>query len=456
MRYFDYVKRSVPMHDDLYDFFLQELPGYDMVGFRETNLVNWGSFDDPDYVDYDYRNMTDWGRKRYITPGVAIGGELISTDLVEINLMIRILLGSLLLRLAGRTSRRSSPTTRSATRSTRTTRGTRSRCPRPQKRDFTDKYTWVVSPRIYDKRTDTHVCCDTGGGPFARQWCTAKAGLVDFGYAKATGHSIQMVLPRSPNMPEMELEWNVPEKSNAIERDRARTYHQAYSALIALHCLERAMKEVQAGRTKSWNSFKVPESAVSCGFHEAARGVLSHHMVIREGKIANYQPYPPTPWNASPRDVYGTPGPLRGRRPEHADLRGERTGQVQGHRHHAGGPLVRPVPAVRRAHVHRRRQGAQGHAHADRDGLGGWTTATHRGGGVRAARRARPGAPGARSRPCGDSATRELAEELVSAVVQMYGAGLERIVGAADRGRCRTASGSRRRSPRTRSWRRCC
>ena len=39
-----------------------------------------------------------------------------------------------------------------------------------------DKYSWVVSPRIYDKRTDTHVCCDTGGGPFARQWVTAKPG----------------------------------------------------------------------------------------------------------------------------------------------------------------------------------------------------------------------------------------------------------------------------------------
>ena len=37
--------------------------------------------------------------------------------------------------------------------------------------------------------------------------------------------------------------------------------------------------------------------------------MLSHHMVIRGGKIANYQPYPPTPWNASVRDVYGTPGP---------------------------------------------------------------------------------------------------------------------------------------------------
>ena len=42
---------------------------------------------------------------------------------------------------------------------------------------------------------------------------------------------------------------------------------------------------------------------------EAVRGVLSHHMVIRDGKIANYHPYPPTPWNANPRDIYGTPGP---------------------------------------------------------------------------------------------------------------------------------------------------
>jgi hydrogenase large subunit len=25
--------------------------------------------------------------------------------------------------------------------------------------------------------------------------------------------------------------------------------------------------------------------------------------------IANYHPYPPTPWNGSPRDIYGTPGP---------------------------------------------------------------------------------------------------------------------------------------------------
>ena len=94
MRYMDYCKRTVPMHDDIYDFFLQELPGYDMVGYRETDLVCWGAFDDPDVLNYDYKDMTEWGRTRQITPGLVIGGELITTDLVEINLAIRILLGS--------------------------------------------------------------------------------------------------------------------------------------------------------------------------------------------------------------------------------------------------------------------------------------------------------------------------------------------------------------------------
>ena len=63
------------------------------------------------------------------------------------------------------------------------------------------------------------------------------------------------------------------------------------------------------GTTETWTKFEVPDEAVSVGFTEAVRGVLSHHMVIKKGKIANYHPYPPTPWNGSVRDTYGTPGP---------------------------------------------------------------------------------------------------------------------------------------------------
>jgi len=76
-----------------------------------------------------------------------------------------------------------------------------------------------------------------------------------------------------------------------------------------LHFTDKALAEVRAGRTDTWTSFEVPDTAVSVGFTEAVRGVLSHHMVIRDGKIANYPPSPPTLWNGSVRDTYGTPGP---------------------------------------------------------------------------------------------------------------------------------------------------
>ncbi len=53
----------------------------------------------------------------------------------------------------------------------------------------------------------------------------------------------------------------------------------------------------------------------------------------------------------------------------------------------------------------------------------------------------------------GDPATRAVADELVSAVVQMYGAGLEQIMASLPP--ARRASGSRPRSPTTRWSRRC-
>ena len=111
-------------------------------------------------------------------------------------------------------------------------------------------------------------------------------------------------------MPEVEFEWKIPQVE---QHHRARPGPDATSRptprRVALYFVEQAMEELHAGRTRTWTDFKVPDEAIGCGFHEAVRGVLSHHVVIRDGKIANYHPYPPTPWNASPRDIYGTPGP---------------------------------------------------------------------------------------------------------------------------------------------------
>jgi hydrogenase large subunit len=308
MKYVEFMKKVLPLHDDLFDFFYEALPGYEEVGRRRILLGCWGSFNDPEHCDYTYKNMTDWGRKMFVTPGVVVDGKLVTTDLVDINLNIRILLGSSYYDdwKNAETFVKTDPLGNPVDKNHPWNQTT---IPRPQKRDFSGKYTWVMSPRWFDKRTGDHLALDTGGGPIARLWATALAGLVDIGYIKATGKSVKIYLPKTMSKPEVEFEWKIPQWSNAIERDRARTYFQAYAAACALHFAEKAMEELHAGKTKTWSDFKVPEEAIGCGFHEAVRGVLSHHVVIRKGKIANYHPYPPTPWNANPRDIYGTPGP---------------------------------------------------------------------------------------------------------------------------------------------------
>ena len=308
MKYVEFMKKVVPLHDDLFDFFYEAMPGYEKVGQRRILLGCWGSYNDPDSCDYTYKNMAEWGRKMFVTPGVVVDGKLVTNSLVDINLIIRILLGSSYYDdwQGAETFVARDPLGNPVDKHHPWNQTT---IPRPQKRDFGGNYTWVMSPRWYDQRTGEHLALDTGGGPIARLWSTALSGLVDIGYVKATGHSVKINLPKTALLPEVEFEWKIPQWSNTLERDRARTYFQAYAAATALHFVEKALAELHAGRTSTWTDFKVPEEAIGCGFHEAVRGVLSHHVVIREGKIANYHPYPPTPWNANPRDVYGTPGP---------------------------------------------------------------------------------------------------------------------------------------------------
>ena len=307
-RYVEFVKRMVPLHDDLFDFFYEALPGYEAVGRRRVLLFCLGAFQDPGACDFRYATMSEWGRRMFVTPGIVVDGELITTDLVEINLGMRILLGSSFYDdwQQDETFVERDPLGNPVDQRHPWNQTTR---PRPQARDFGGRYTWVVSPRWYDARSQALLALDTGGGPLARLWTTALAGRVDFGPIKASDGQITIGLPRTANLPEATLRWRIPRWANTLERDRARTYFQAYAAAAALYFAEQGLQEVYAGRTGTFSDFRVPDEAIGCGFHEAVRGGLSHHVVIRQGKIANYHPYPPTAWNASPRDSFGTPGP---------------------------------------------------------------------------------------------------------------------------------------------------
>jgi hydrogenase large subunit len=254
MKYVEFLKRAVPLHDDLFDFFYQALPGYEDVGRRRVLLGCWGSFNNPDVCDFTYARMPEWGRAMYVTPGIVVDGRLLTTDLVEINLGIRILLGSSFYDdwQDGETFVKADPLGNPVDQRHPWNQTT---TPRPQKRDLQGKYTWVMSPRWFDPRSNAYLALDTGGGPIARFWATALAGLVDIGYVKATGRSVKIYLPKTMTMPEVEFEWKIPPWNNTLERDRARTYFQAYAAAAALHFLDKALgRSTRVGREPGQSS----------------------------------------------------------------------------------------------------------------------------------------------------------------------------------------------------------
>ena len=181
MKYVEFMKKVVPLHDDLFDFFYQALPGYEKVGQRRILLGCWGSFQDPKVCDYTYKNMNQWGNAMYVTPGVVVDGKLVTTDLVDINLNIRILLGSSYYDdwQQNETFVKTDPLGNPVDQRHPWNQST---IPRPQRREFKDKYSWVMSPRWYHPETKTL------SGARYRRW-TDRA-LLGYGTGRQGGYRL--------------------------------------------------------------------------------------------------------------------------------------------------------------------------------------------------------------------------------------------------------------------------
>ena len=68
MRYVEFMKRVVPLHDDLFDFFYEALPGYEQVGRRRILLGCWGAFNDPEHCDFKLPAHDATGAARCSSP----------------------------------------------------------------------------------------------------------------------------------------------------------------------------------------------------------------------------------------------------------------------------------------------------------------------------------------------------------------------------------------------------
>ena len=138
----------MPLHDDLFDFFYEALPGYEEVGQRRILLGCWGSFQDPDVCDYNYKTMDRLGPAMYVTPGVVVDGELVTTDLVDINLGHPNLARPVPITTTGRTAETFVKTDPLGNPVDQTHPWNQTTIPRPQKRDFDGKYSWVMSSAL--------------------------------------------------------------------------------------------------------------------------------------------------------------------------------------------------------------------------------------------------------------------------------------------------------------------
>ncbi|MCD5409583.1 MAG: nickel-dependent hydrogenase large subunit [Methanocellales archaeon] len=305
MRNVAFTKELVTATDDLLDFVLEQ--GYGDVGVREANLGSVGVYDSPEAYSADYGEMTDWGRKRMVSPGVILDGKLVTTDLVEYNVGVREFIGSSWYSSEWEQEIETDPLGNTIALEHSWNKRT---IPKPGEYGKWDSaYSWVTSPRWWHWKGDGEDH-NIEFGALARMWATAKAKLVP----ESTGKSIKFELPAAviPGFKyseKMKFEWKIPEKPNVVERIRARAYYHAYSASCMLKMVMKSLELLKDGKAAVWTPYKKPKEGIGVGLVEAMRGSCQHWCVMKNGVIHNYQYHAPTTWNASPRDPKGNPGP---------------------------------------------------------------------------------------------------------------------------------------------------
>lgn len=101
---------------------------------------------------------------------------------------------------------------------------------------------------------------------------------------------------------------------STVGRTAVRGLEAQVMAYISKYYFEKLVNNIKAGDTsvanmERWEPSTWPKEAKGVGLHEAPRGGLSHWVVIKDGKIVNYQAVVPSTWNACPRDSKSGYGP---------------------------------------------------------------------------------------------------------------------------------------------------
>jgi len=292
----DYAKKTTAIWDDLIEFIYTTEPRYRRVGELPGNFLSVGLWDDPASYDASYQNCNEWGGRRLAPPGVIINNQQRTTRLSDVNIGIEEFIDhSYYAQWQGwqfPTDPMSSPLSPWHP-------WNKDTIPDPARRNWKDRYTWNTAPR-WDREP-------MESGPIARLWINALSNKQSCGFIEKNGHGLKIEVPKG-RRPATLLHWQIPERPNALERNRARAYHLAYTGMIAYSILLGAFDCLRRGETEMSRRFLIPEMAIGAGFWESCNGTITHHLVIDKHCIENYQVITPIEWMGSPRDLSGTPG----------------------------------------------------------------------------------------------------------------------------------------------------
>jgi hydrogenase large subunit len=300
LQLFDFSKKVVRIWDDLCDFFYDANPEYKKVGARPASLIDPGIWDDPHAYDASYARCNEWGERRWATPGVVIDGQLVTTKLQALNIGLEEFVEHSYYENWDTYRFRTDPAGNPISPHHPWNKETK---PKPTGQNWREKYTWATSPR-WDRQVVEGECT-------ARLWTTAAAGIMPHRrFIEPTGTSLKMHIPEG-DLPAMDIEWKIPEVWNAFERNRGRAYCIPYHMAVAYDNWLIGLDLLRHGKDKVHTPFDLPRKGtqIGVGFWGAGRGYLTHHAVIDEGALSNYQIVTPSTFNASPKDPWGVPGP---------------------------------------------------------------------------------------------------------------------------------------------------
>ncbi len=292
----DYAKKVTAIWDDMVEFLYETEPRYRRIGELPGNLLSVGMWDDPENYDASYNNCNEWGSRRLATPGVLIDNQCRTTRLTDINIGIEEFADHAYYSSWNHQKYFADPLSGPLSPWHPWNKET---IPVPARRDWKSRYTWSTAPRWDREPMET--------GPIARLWVSALNMKQNCEFIGKSRSGLEFDVP-SGHRPAMKLYWAIPERPNTLERNRARAYQLVYTGMAAFSNLLDAFDCLRRGETEMSARFHIPDKSIGVGFVESSSGAVTHHLVVNDQRIENYQVLTPGEWMGSSRDSSGFPG----------------------------------------------------------------------------------------------------------------------------------------------------